>query len=745
MVTLTAGKSPAPGNDPDTSFRQAVSVKYELPEELKGAQLKKLAVDYNGIVYLLTDKGLYRAYETKVAKDLRYTPLSGRIPLDIAVQEGTGHLYYLYGNQFLTNGYAGAPYGMLPEGKYSRLAVASDGKVLLAGEREVAVVENGRLREIGQTMEALISVHVYKGAFYGLTAAAVYRFSGGAINRIHEGEELRAIAFREKEAVLGTDSGYYGIGLSPGSPVFPLQNRVPVPQITALLSVNNVLWAGTPLGVFMEEPAISGSPGTVAAPGLTAAPRQTDTAGSGAPRRQYRYYASKRWLDQDRVTGLAAGPEGNVFVLTPTGLNEIRFITQTLAEKAAFFQHKIRQRHIRYGLIANLNLRIPGDKTTSEMVDTDNDGLWSAFYLGSQAFRYAVTGEAKAKRYAWEAFEAYERLLSVNQLKGFPSRTFERKGFRHSDPERWRDSPDPEWEWKGHTSSDEFVAYIFVSAVLDQLAAETGEEKARVATFIDKILTHIIENDYYLVDIDGKPTMWGRWNPEYINWYPKTIGDRKLGSETIIAGLQLGYALTGKELYKTEAVRLMEEHGYLENILIDLNDIQPTPGYVYMGKDMGMGGWNHSDDEMAFLTYWVLYHYALDDDLREKFSRAIHNRWEIELSERNALWNMITLGTEGSFDKASAFWHLREFPVDLVRWNVRNSHRKDIVLLAPNFRGQSTEELLPPGERMIHRHNANPFKLDGGEGGKSELAGDEFLLPYWMGRYLEVIDAAETF
>ena len=83
--------------------------------------------------------------------------------------------------------------------------------------------------------------------------------------------------------------------------------------------------------------------------------------------------------------------------------------------------------------------------STARMVDTDNDGLWTAFYLGSQAFRYAVTKEKEAKRYAWEAFEAFERLLSINQLKGFPSRTFERAGYKVTDTIRWRQSPEKEW------------------------------------------------------------------------------------------------------------------------------------------------------------------------------------------------------------------------------------------------------------------------------------------------------------
>jgi len=38
------------------------------------------------------------------------------------------------------------------------------------------------------------------------------------------------------------------------------------------------------------------------------------------------------------------------------------------------------------------------------------------------------------------------------------------------------------------------------------------------------------------------------------------------------------------------------------------------------------------------------------------------------------------------------------------------------------------------------RWNGNPFVLDGGNGGLTELAGDEFLLPYWMARHLKLIE-----
>ncbi len=696
--------------EPDQPFKQPVSIKYTLPEALKGAVLKKVVADYNDIIYVLTDKGLYRVNDKDLIKDIRYTPLAQKIPVDIALQEETGYLYYLYEDKFLTNGYAGVPYKILPKGKYNKIAVAADGTVLLAGDKSIAVYNQDKLMEIALPSENLLNIYVQDGNFYGLSTKAVYRLSGDKFISIHKGEQLKALSFRNNEIILGTPKGYYGINKTTGVSTFPLQTKIPVEDINCLIVNEGNLWAGTAIGAFMKE-------------------------ASGG----FRYYASKRWLNEDKVISMTTDSKGNVYMLTPTGLNKIEFVSQTLAQKTAYFEDKIRQGHIRYGFISNVEFQKPGDPSTAQLKDTDNDGLWSAFYLGSQAFRYAVTGDKDAKRYAWEAFEAFERLLSVNGLKGFPSRTFERKGFKNSDPDRWHDSPDQEWEWKGTTSSDEFVAYIWIASVLDEMVAQTEAEKKRVADFMDKILMHIIDNNYYFIDADGKPTLWGRWHPEYINWFPHSIIDRKLGSTTIIAGLQLGYALTGKELYKKEAFRLMNEHGYLENILVPCEAIQPTKGYVHLGVELG-DGWNHSDDEMAFLTYWVLHKYALNDTLQQQFDIAIRNHWEIELPERNAVWNLVAKGTIGTYDKVSTLWQLHEFPMDLIRWDVKNSHRKDLIMLPSNLREQSTRDLLPPGEQPMHRHNANPFRLDGGEGGRTELAGDEYLLPYWMARYLKVLN-----
>ena len=93
------------------------------------------------------------------------------------------------------------------------------------------------------------------------------------------------------------------------------------------------------------------------------------------------------------------------------------------------------------------------------------------------------------------------------------------------------------------------------------------------------------------------------------------------------------------------------------------------------------------------------------------------------------------------FDLESSVWSLKEFPLDMIQYSAVNSHRKDIDFIEPGFRGQTTTQVLPPDERPELKHNRNPFTLDAGDRNSELSAGDTFLLPYWMGRFLGVISA----
>ena len=78
--------------------------------------------------------------------------------------------------------------------------------------------------------------------------------------------------------------------------------------------------------------------------------------------------------------------------------------------------------------------------------------------------------------------------------------------------------------------------------------------------------------------------------------------------------------------------------------------------------------------------------------------------------------------------------------MDLVNRSITNSHRNDIDSIPANFRNQFISEVLPPDELPIARHNSNRFRLDEQTEGRAEhSAGDFWLLPYWMGRFLGII------
>jgi hypothetical protein len=326
-----------------------------------------------------------------------------------------------------------------------------------------------------------------------------------------------------------------------------------------------------------------------------------------------------------------------------------------------------------------------------------------------------------------------ERLTEITPMKGFPARSFDRAGYQVADLPRWQPASDKHWVWKATTSSDEIVGHFFVYAIFAEIVPDQAWRDRAIA-LIDAIMDHIVRHDWYLIDYDGKPTQWGRWHPEYVNQFPRQVGDRRLNSVEIISFLQTAYHFTGKEIYKDKAFELMDDHGYLDNIVIPIAEIGRVPGIDLTTE------WNHSDDELAFLSYWILYRYAFNEKLRGQYRETIKDHWEAERPEKNTLWNFMYADTGAEdFDLAESIWSLREFPLDVVSWTVRNSSRKDLELLEPNFRNQTTKDVLPPDERPMSKYNGNAFRLDGGGGGRREFSGDIYLLPYWMGRYLGII------
>jgi hypothetical protein len=576
------------------------------------------------------------------------------------------------------------------DAKLIKVRMDRNGRILVLSDKGLLQVHASQLRPDRQDRPLadmqIKDIAIHQGQFvYATDKQALSGASAGRILIDREAPEARSLLADDDSA--HADS-----------------NDVPCTDIRCSRRIGDKSWFGTPRGAFATD-----------------------------PNGRVDYYASGRWLLDDDVVDIWPGADRSVLALSRCGLNVIRFQETTLAQKAEHFDRLTRQRHIRFGFNSAFEMSTPGDLSTGTLVDQDNDGLWTAMYLAGELFRYSAMKSDDALRNCYESFEAMERLSEITGIPGFPARSFERAGYQVADKSRWHQTADGKWAWKGTTSSDEIVGHFFAYAIFAEIAPDEAWRKRSIA-LIDAIMDHIVRNNWYLIDLDGKPTQWGRWHPEYVNQFPRQVGDRRLNSVEIVAFLQTAYHFTGKEVYRQKARELMDEHGYLDNIMIPVKELGRVPG-IDLTSD-----WNHSDDELAFLSYWNLYRYAFTPELREKYRQAIRDHWEIERPEKNPLWNFIYAMTGAQdFDLDESIWTLQQFPLDLVSWAVQNSHRKDLAFLPANFREQRTKVVLPPDERPMSKYNGNAFQLDGGDGGREEFSGDVYLLPYWLGRYLGII------
>jgi hypothetical protein len=236
-------------------------------------------------------------------------------------------------------------------------------------------------------------------------------------------------------------------------------------------------------------------------------------------------------------------------------------------------------------------------------------------------------------------------------------------------------------------------------------------------------MDHILSNGYYLIDVTGKPTTWGRWSPEY--FASKTgIPDSPLNALELLSFLKTTEHITGDPKYGVEYRKVALEMKYADR----------TTRQLELREEI-----NYSDEELLMLPAYLLFKYERDPQLLAYYRKAIDGWWENIQREKNPLWTYIyrTAIPDAKVDMAGALWTLYRIPMDLVNWTVSNSWRKDIQWdpKIDRFKKKQALTLLPADERPVMKWNGNPFIVDGGGAGRSEDDGGFFLLPYWLGRY----------
>ncbi len=513
--------------------------------------------------------------------------------------------------------------------------------------------------------------------------------------------------------------------------------RFPSPDSRAIASTGDALWLATARGLGelrgMRLRTVAGAEGLPYEDATCLAAGFDHDLWIGTTRGvvrkigdDFHYFTGRRWLPHDAVRAVAV--EGkSVWLATDGGLAEIRYEPFTLAKKAAWYEaHLEKWGQKRLGFTHKLEW----DDALGEFVRevSDNDGGYSGDYLAAQAYRWAVTRDPVARREATNTFHALRWLETMTGIPGFPARAVWVKGERghkagHGSggyAAEWNDGADGKFEWKGDTSSDEIASHFYAVSVFLELAAD-GDEIQQGRQHLARIASHLIANHWKLVDRDGKPSRWGRWDPEYFATEEGRF-DRGLQALELLSFMKTAAHFTGEKRFE-DAYRQLVQLGYPDFTLRQRSSFPP--------EDIA-----HFEDQLAFWSWWNLLRYESDPDLLALYRRGYERSYDMVRIERNP-WYQFVYGALTSLDcePAEAMRHLRDWPLDLRVWSFANSHRTDLRTPAGLHAPKGGVRAFSPREHQPMRWDAWTLQEDGGDGGRAVAEPGGWLLAYWMGRY----------
>ncbi|MEQ6119461.1 two-component regulator propeller domain-containing protein [Reichenbachiella sp. MALMAid0571] len=469
-------------------------------------------------------------------------------------------------------------------------------------------------------------------------------------------------------------------------------------------------------------------------------------------KKEYSVRLSRRWLMSDEVRDIAFDSNGNAWIATAEGVSAIKRRNMTLEQKADYFYDKLIKRHVRKPwIIARSRLTVPGDTSSIVSDDDDNDGEFTSNYLAMESFRYAATKDPKARERAKKAFDFLHYLREVTEMDGFFARTIIPVSWERShdmnrtytpheladeiieNPRqkpvevRWHVTKDGKWKWKGDTSSDEFCGHFFGYYWYYTLVAD-DEEKKRIANHVSKIVDHLMRNDFNAVDVDGTHTKWGVWSPEILNNDPEWSPERALNSLEMLSFLKFTYKVTGDEKYQKAYLKLINEEGYIKNAKM-LHNTNPA--------------WNtYFDIYLTLYLYPTLISFEDDPEIKKEYQEHMEGWFQKYKETKSPLINFTYNYLTGGKDELdNSIFFLKDAPLDLVNWRIDNGKREDLqIVRRPILEVLAVDELRPPSEYRVIRWDRYPYHAVDGDPSE-EYEPVYWLLPYWMGRYQQLIVA----
>lgn len=510
------------------------------------------------------------------------------------------------------------------------------------------------------------------------------------------------------------------------------------------------------------------------------------------------YFSADRYLPDNNVRSIYIDEDGVIWVLCKTGASKIEMKNISCEEKAALLYRETRTAVDRRGMATQKVL------TEARNIDSyvsyghsDNDGCFTAAFSIGEILHYACMkrqyGEAdsrtvNAKAGALRASEACLLLMNISgRGNGFVARTYlapdepvpneslffekqadgtavcldtagaqERKTVgmrvscatpvptRLSKLYRSLDIEDVGIRYKGDTSSDEITLHFLnLLYTYDFLCEEDEELKELVISSCKNTMNHIIQNGFTLVECDGKPTTWARWDPEY---FQTELGwaDACLNSVELLMYLKVTMHITGeKGKWQRVYDEMIQKHGYADLPLLHLDRFTH---YSYAQGNDCSEEMMYGDNMLAVCAFFGLITLEDDPDLKEKYRKALRT-WDHSLLREN------NPGYRFPCKLACP-----DYPIDMEKiasWFYHNNpsrlsasiemKRVDLPRRKMYGGGLETGWLLEPDELPIERYDYNFSEYHTSPRGSLYEVDTCYVytFAYWFGRYYGFIEEGE--
>ena len=724
----------------DTAFWQEYHDAFPVIGKSGPTGVRSIAVDSGGTVWICTAQGVFK----KAAGSRQWIdaiPLSQQGPAFSVIAAGDGdvwastwdNVYHIDGAKVEVVSGVVSPVGVLADASEGIYALGPKGAWLIRSTGVSALSYS-----VAKSTRTAVSDK--NGGIWVGSDVGIYHGRGGDVIHTHDTSALLSAYVRGIDLDAHGNVWFGGLGgvsvhaamneATDGSLKIPAEtiklrpaNGIPSVQVNCVQRApDGSMWIGTDVGVVRYQDLYTHS-----------------------------LLFGRRWLLNDRVTDIAFDKEGTAWVATDGGVSAIKRKRMTLASKERYFYDVLMRRHIREPWIAGqCKLPIAGDTSKWEGDDDDNDGEFTSNYLAMESFRFAATGDLDAKEKAKKAFGFLKLLQEVTGTDGFFARTIVPASWTAIDDGnrsytireladelvkeprfkpveiRWHKSADGKWLWKGDTSSDEICGHMMAYFFYHELVADEAE-KAVISAHVRKIVDHLMRNDYALTDVDGTHTRWAVWSPDRLNRDPEWQPDRSLNSLELLSFLKLAYFMSHEEKYQLEYLRLINEEHYLANLQ---NIPRQNPGWFI-----------YYDAILALYEHPILLACEKDPALLKQYERTIDQWMGQRRGDENPLINFFynyARGRKEELRPSVAF--LIDTPLDLIDWKFEHEKREDVrVVRTPVLDDLQVSELPPASIRATVRWDKNPWALNTGNP-NMEREPVFWLLPYWMGRYLKMIN-----